>query len=227
MVNYEIEIKSLVGGKLQAQALVEKMKQSDPALFFAGKHNQLNHYFVKGNLMVLRSKLEPHLMADKQQEFDDLLAHAEDFKEFSVRTRSADGKVIFVIKVAIDDTTSSNGTARQEFESGVYLTLDELDQILVDCGFEYQAKWSREREEYKYKGLSVTVDKNAGYGYLAEFESVIDDAAKADVTKAKIREIIEELGLQELNQARLARMFDYYNKHWQDYYGTDKTFNIE
>jgi predicted adenylyl cyclase CyaB len=127
----------------------------------------------------------------------------------------------------VDDTTSSNGTARQEFESEVYLTLDQLDQILLDCGFEYQAKWSREREDYKYKDLNVSVDKNAGYGYLAEFESIIDDSAKADSVKEQIRKIMSDLGVLELPQDRLARMFDHYNKHWQDYYGTEKTFNIE
>lgn len=224
MANYEVEIKSLIGGKDQAQALVEKMERYDKAFVYVGKHNQLNHYFVKGNHMLLRSKLEAHLLVDRQQEFDDMLAKIRDF---SVRTRQADNKVYFVIKATVDDTTSANGTARQEFESMVYLTLEELDRILLDCGFEYQAKWSREREEYRYNGMNVTVDKNAGYGYLAEFESIITDLAKAEEAKTAIREKMNELGVAELDQGRLARMFDYYNKNWEEYYGTDKTFNIE
>lgn len=224
MANYEIEIKSLIGNKGKADALVAKMRQSDPAFVVLGSHKQLNHYFVKGNLFLLRSKLVPHLLVDRQQQFDDLTARTRDF---SVRTRWADGNVIFVIKATVDDTTSSNGTARQEIESEVDLTLPQLDQILMDCGFQYQAKWSREREEYKYKGLNVTIDKNAGYGYLAEFESIVDDQSKAEETKQQIRKIMSELGAEELNQDRLARMFDYYNKNWQDYYGTEKTFEID
>jgi len=35
------------------------------------------------------------------------------------------------------------------------------------------------------------------------------------------------LGVQELPNARLERMFTYYNQHWQEYYGTDKVFTIE
>lgn len=213
MANYEIEIKSLIGDKSKAGQLVEKMKQADPAFAALGSHKQLNHYFVKGDLNCLREKLKLQL--------------PHDLKNFSVRTRQADSKVILVIKTTVDDTTSANGTARQEFESEVDLTLNQLDEMLLDCGFEYQAKWSREREEYKYKGLNVTVDKNAGYGYLAEFESIIDNPALADETKSAIRECIALLGLQELPQDRLSRMFDYYNKNWQDYYGTEKTFVVD
>jgi hypothetical protein len=36
-----------------------------------------------------------------------------------------------------------------------------------------------------------------------------------------------ELGLDELPQERLARMFEFYNQNWSEYYGTDKTFNID
>jgi hypothetical protein len=38
---------------------------------------------------------------------------------------------------------------------------------------------------------------------------------------------MSEIGLVELPQDRLARMFEYYNNNWEDYYGTEKVFNIE
>lgn len=240
MANYEIEIKSLIGDRGHADELIAKMK-SDPSFASRGQSRQLNHYFIGGSLIELCEKVRPAIEPSKASE---LLNLAESAKDFSVRTRWTDsnpsplsspftkgeeekGKVIFVIKATVDDTTSSNGTARLEFESEVSLTLETLDKILLEAGFEYQAKWSRERDEYQYKGLNVTVDKNAGYGYLAEFESVIGEADKADETKQNIRQIMQNLGFAELPQDRLARMFDYYNKHWQDYYGTDKIFNIE
>jgi len=39
--------------------------------------------------------------------------------------------------------------------------------------------------------------------------------------------MVESLGYHELDQARLARMFDFYNKNWRDYYGTEKVFTVE
>lgn len=224
MANFEIEIKSLLGDKVNAEKLVESMKQ-DTSFQTLGSHKQLNHYFIDGSLQSLSDKVATHLPEDKKQELANLVSHA---KDFSVRTRWADGKVILVVKVTVDDTTSFNGTARQEFEAQFTdLSMEQLDQLVLDAGFKYQAKWSREREDYKYKDLNVSVDKNAGYGYLAEFETIVDDAAKADEAKAMVRKIMDDLQVEELNQDRLARMFDYYNQNWQDYYGTEKVFNIE
>ena len=224
MTLFEIEIKSLLGTKDQADLLIEKLKNTDPDLQILGSHSQLNHYFTGGDLKLLYDNLSAHIDNEKKANFQELVSKA---KDYSVRTRLADDKVIFVMKLSVDDTTSSNGTARLEFESTVNLSLDELDAILLKSGFTYQAKWSRDRQEFTYKGKTVTIDKNAGYGYLAEFEAVIDDVSKTEETKHNLRSIMSELGVAELNQDRLARMFDYYNHNWQDYYGTDKVFTIE
>jgi len=59
--------------------------------------------------------------------------------------------VILVIKASVDDTTSSNGTARLEWESKVGLSIEELDALVLKSGFQYQAKWSRERQELNTK----------------------------------------------------------------------------
>lgn len=223
MANFEIEIKTLLGDKAGADTFLGKLQKTGE-LAEQGSHKQLNHYFTGMGLQKLASDLKPHLRTDKAAELVDL---AEKAKDYSVRTRWADGKVLFVLKATVDDTTSSNGTARLEFECEMPMTIEELDKVILDSGFDYQAKWSRERQEYKYKGLNVSIDKNAGYGYLAEFEKVIGDKSQSEETKSYIREIMRDLGAAELPQDRLARMFDFYNKNWADYYGTDKTFNIE
>ncbi len=222
--SYEIEIKSLLGGKEKANALVEKMKTKDPSLQILGSHKQLNHYFVGGNLTSLFNKVKDLINEEQKSKLEDLSKKA---KDFSVRTRWADGKVILVVKASVDDTTSSNGTARLEFEAILPLSIEELDNIVLSAGFNYQAKWSRERSDYKYLGANVSIDKNAGYGYLAEFEKVTEDETKASELKEEIRKMMTELDILELPQDRLARMFDFYNKNWQKYYGTDDIFVIE
>jgi len=107
------------------------------------------------------------------------------------------------------------------------MSIDNLDAILLESGFEYQAKWSRERVEYSFDNINVCIDKNAGYGYLAEFEMVIANSDETQMAEENIRGIMARVGVEELDQARLARMFDYYNQNWRDYYGTEKTFTIE
>lgn len=219
---YEIEIKCLLGSRENADRLATKMKEIDPALQTVGTYRQLNHYFEgKGDFKAVAKVLKDE---EAQRSFVEL---AEKAKDFSLRTRDADGTILLVLKASIDDTTSANGTARREFEEKVPMTLDELDQAILAAGFTYQSKWSRERTEYKFSGANVTIDRNAGYGYLAEFESVESDPSLADKTKERLRGLIQSVGFAELDQARLARMFAFYNAHWPEYYGTEKVFNIE
>ena len=224
MNNFEIEIKTLLGAKDKADALIERMKQKDPNLKIFGQHKQLNHYFEGGDLRLLAKNLKGHIAPDKQSELEALIPKV---KDYSLRSREADGQVIFVMKLAVDETSSSNGTARLELESPVALSLDQLDKIFLNSGFKYLSKWSRDRQEFKYKDYNVTVDRNAGYGYLAEFESILEDSSNAESAKNDLRQAMAELGVEELNQDRLARMFEHYNTHWPEYYGTDKVFNIE
>lgn len=226
MHTYEIEIKTLLGSPENAQALRDKLEAHDKELKPAGSHSQLNHYFevTPDDLREMHEKVVPHIPQVRREALVKILEEGEDH---SVRTREADGTVLFIIKASIGDDSSANGVSRIEFEEEVDMTLDELDQLLLDCGLEYQAKWSREREEYHLGETYVTIDKNAGYGYLAEFERVVENEDQVDNVKQEIYELMDELGVEELPQDRLERMFAYYNENWPEYYGTEKIFTVE
>ena len=56
---------------------------------------------------------------------------------------------------------------------------------------------------------------------------MIDDPTMVDSIRAELLDIIVSLGYTELDQARLARMFDHYNQNWRNYYGTEKVFTLE
>ncbi|MFZ2484578.1 MAG: CYTH domain-containing protein [Minisyncoccia bacterium] len=218
---YEIEIKTLLGEKEKAEELRKKI--SDKGGILAAKNNQLNHYFTVSNANTFKEKLSPHVSEEKKELFEKILSEGNNF---SIRTRDTDGEVKLVVKASIGSDSSSNGVSRMEFEDKMNITLEELDKLLLDAGLEYQAKWSREREEYKLGDINVCLDKNAGYGYLAEFERVVADKSQAESIKGDLLKTMEDFGVSELPQDRLERMFAYYNSNWKDYYGTDKVFNI-
>lgn len=224
MASYEIEIKSLLGTKENVERLKAKLEAYPLPFSFVSENRQLNHYFTGGEAPRLMKTILPYLPTNTHEQFIKII---EEGKDHSVRTRQTDNKVIFVIKASLDDMTSSNGVSRMEFEAAVNLTLLDLDRLLLDAGYEYQAKWSRQREEYDIGDVRVCIDKNAGYGYVAEFEKVIPDASHAENTKNELRALMDEIGVKELSQDRLARMFAHYNKHWRDYYGTERVFVIE
>lgn len=224
MAHYEVEIKSLLGGKENADALLSRMREIDPNTSLVSSNAQLNHYFEGGSMENLVASVQGLFSDDARAKLDMMI---EKGKDFSVRTREKDGKVLLVLKASVDSGTSANTVSRLEFEGPVSLTLNELDQKVQDAGFAYQAKWSRSREEYAYKGATVCLDKNAGYGYLAEFEKVIGSEDGVAGARAEIEAMMSELGVSELPQDRLARMFDFYNKNWPEYYGTERVFTIE
>jgi predicted adenylyl cyclase CyaB len=224
MSHFEIEVKSLLGEKERAEALKQKMQVLDPATTLISSNKQLNHYFEGGDMEQLFQNVKDLFTEEQQAK---LRTTIERGTEFSIRTRQKDDEILLVLKASIDEGTSANTVKRIEFEEPVSMTLDALDERLLSAGFSYQAKWSREREEYAYKGASVCLDKNAGYGYLAEVEKIVHDEALADVVRAEIDELMSELELIELEQERLARMFAHYNANWPEYYGTEKVFLIE
>jgi predicted adenylyl cyclase CyaB len=222
---YEIEIKSLLGDAQNAASLRAELKKIDPSATCLLTYTQLNHYFKDG---------DPHALADRlasqvpDEDAVQMQRIATEGKNISVRTREMNGKAFIVMKASIGDDSSSNGVMRMEIEAPTAaLSLDQLDAEVLAAGYVYQAKWSRTREEYKVNDVAVCLDKNAGYGYLAEFEKVITDAANAEETKQELVALMEKLGVAELPQDRLERMFAYYNEHWPDYYGTEKIFTIQ
>ncbi len=223
MNSYEVEIKSLLGSEEVAQVLRARMRQVDPATALISRNKQLNHYFTGGDMQKLAESVAPHLAPELLAKLKDISARG---KDFSVRTRDKDGTVLLVVKASVGEDTSSNGVARMEFEEKVAMTLDELDELLLNAGFRYQAKWSREREEYACRGINVCLDRNAGYGWLAEFEKVVQSESELEQARQAVRTLMDDCGAVELQQERLERMFAFYNAHWGEYYGTDKVFTI-
>lgn len=219
---FEIEIKSLLGDQERAAQFKQALLKLNPQL--QETSNQLNHYFVGWDLPHLYEKTAPYLLPEDRDPFQHIRDHGANF---SVRTRQLNEKVLLIVKASIDDTTSANGISRMEFEAQTPdLSLEGLDKLVQDAGYEYQAKWSRYREAYQVRGVNVTLDKNAGYGYLTEFEIGVEDEAHIESAKAKIYDLMQRLGVEELPQDRLERMYAFYNQHWNQYYGTDKTFTI-
>jgi adenylate cyclase class IV len=249
-MQFEIEIKSLLGKQENADKFVAKLNQKYPNAIKKPDNNQKNHYFVVAKnsspenpnetaniaqtMEMLITNLEQFLSADKVLELKNIVSKV---KTFSVRTRETsnhnnDKKVIFVLKATIDETTSENGIARIEFEEIIATNLNNLDDLILKSGFEVQAKWSRNRHEWKIDDdTNICLDKNAGYGYLVEVEKVLNaenlTTDLANNTKVEIKKIMDSLEIAELYQERLARMFDFYNKNWINYYGTENVFEIK
>jgi adenylate cyclase class IV len=223
--HYEVEIKTLLWSKESADDFLENLENAVEKLEKTWENSQLNHYFQSGDAQKLVLEMQWDIPNEKIESMRHICTLPG---KHSFRTRFVDGNSILVIKLSVDETSSSNGIQRMEWEHIFEdVSLEELDRKLLESGFEYQAKWSRERVEYRFDNINVCIDKNAGYGYLAEFEMLIANPSETQMAEENIRGIMARVWVQELDQARLERMFAYYNQNWRDYYGTEKTFTIE
>lgn len=221
----EVEVKSLLGSKENADALKAGMQKLDPNCVLVSSNSQLNHYFEGGDIKKLAEVFTPFLKVEAVASLTDIAMHGH---SLSIRTREVDGVVKLVVKASLGSDSSSNGVARKEIEEVIEgKSLQEVDDLVLSAGYKYQAKWSRQREEFSYKGANVCLDKNAGYGYLAEFEKVVDETHSLEDVRKEIDSLMQELSVFELPQERLERMFAFYNEHWPEYYGTDNIFVIE
>jgi predicted adenylyl cyclase CyaB len=223
--NLEIEVKVLLGKKENADNLLERLKSNDSEVNLLEKSSQLNHYYLPGDFQKLKEFVNQYLDDSQKEYFEEIVFKGSNH---SIRSRWINDKVLLVLKAGRNkEEQGANGSNRMEIEVEVPLSIEELDSLIMKADFMPQSKWSRQREEYKYKGMHVCIDKNAGYGYVAEFERVVPKTADADKVRQGILNVISELGLEELDAARLDRMFSYYNSHWSEYYGTENTFTLE
>ncbi|TAK73105.1 MAG: CYTH domain-containing protein, partial [Dehalococcoidia bacterium] len=192
---YEIEIKSLLGESSEAERVREGMRALDPNATCRASYTQINHYFENGDITKLVEALTPLVSSATADKMGTI---AEEGRSLSIRTRSMNGESRIVMKASIGDDSSANGVARLEIEEPVTLALDALDQLVLSCGYTYQAKWSRSREEYQVGDVTVCLDKNAGYGYLAEFEKVVENPDQAPEARAALDDLMRQLGVVEL-----------------------------
>ena len=223
-MQYEIEIKSLLGNKEAADRLLEKAKLLDPKTRLVSEQHQLNHYFKNGDLKKLTETLSDFLTDEQQKNLNEIIARAT---HINVRSREKNGKTIFIVKGSLDDVSAVHSHQRMEFEAPLDMTIDELDKRITDSGWELEAKWQADRQLYESMGLTLDMFFTPGYGYMIEFERVVADDTDRETAHKQVVDVMEQLDVKELPNDRLERMFAYYNNHWAEYYGTNKIFVVE
>lgn len=223
-MQYEIEIKTLLGSKQKSDELLAEVTRRDPATKLVSEQKQLNHYYHGGNLAKLAQAMAGHITPEQTAIINDIAARA---KSINVRTRQKNSTVLLIVKGSLDNVSAVHSHQRMEFEAPVTITIGELDALVEQSGWQLEAKWQADRKIYSTMGLTLDMFFTPGYGYLAEFEKVVQADEDRESAHQKLVDTMESLGAKELLNPRLERMFAYYNQHWREYYGTDKVFMVE
>jgi predicted adenylyl cyclase CyaB len=228
---FEVEIKCLLTKLEEVNLVKEKLQQQYPNLKYKAEHKQRNHYFhPEGDLVLLGEKIKPFLSEEKYQEL--CVINNSEIANYTLRSREIDSKkVILVLKIQLQSSNYdvTNAKCRREFEVEIpNFTLQQLDDLIISCNYKYMSKWSRSRIEASLEeDLNICFDKNSGYGYIIEIEKIVQNEQKIIEALTELKNIAHKLGLEEINDDRLERMFNFYNQNWRDFYETDKVFNIQ
>lgn len=102
----------------------------------------------------------------------------------------------------------------------------KADKIFTSLGFKYDTKWYRVRKEYRYKDFNISIDFNAGYGWIAEIEKIV---RKGHEEKAKkdILQLARIVNIKPASKSLFDKMYKYYKNNWPYYFDSKTTFDIK
>lgn len=222
-MQYEVEVKALLGSEQKTNALLAALKAADSAFAQFDEQKQLNHYFKGGSMVRLIDATASYF---RREQLSVLRRIEQEATSFSVRSRQKNGASYLVVKGSLDNTSADHSHRRIEFEEKIELPIEQLDALILNAGFELEAKWSAERHMFRFRDMTIDVMFSPGYGYVVEFEKVIHDDQAIEAARDEILNVMHEFGIEELDPGRLSRMFAHYNAHWSAYYGTRKIFTV-
>ncbi len=223
-MQYEIEIRSLVGSQKSTDELLKHVQQLDSNMKLVSEQYQLNHYFISGDLLRLIDNFKTELTDEQQKALKEI---AERATSITVRSRQKNDIVLLMVKGSLDATSAVHSHQRMEFEALLQSSIEELDEQILKAGWQLEAKWQAERKMYAALGLTLDVFFTPGYGYMVEFEKVVMDDTDRETAYQQVIDVMNKLDVESVPSDRLERMFAYYNEHWTEYYGTRNIFTVE
>ena len=92
---------------------------------------------------------------------------------------------------------------------------ETLEKMFLALGYKVQIKWFRKRHNFKWQGIDVAIDYTKGYGYIIEFEKLVEENEKEkalEFLKGKFNLLnIPLTSREEFNQK-----FNYYKENWKE-----------
>lgn len=88
--------------------------------------------------------------------------------------------------------------SRQEID--ISLAEDGMDRLLETLGFQKSGIVKKERETWRYKQMTITLDRVEELGEYIEVELIGEDSADKDSIIQELRSFVTELGMNPDNQ---------------------------
>lgn len=93
---------------------------------------------------------------------------------------------------------------------------ERLEQMFLSLGYNIQIKWFRKRNNFKWQDIDVAVDSTKGYGYIIEFEKLVEENEK-EKTLEFLKEKFNILNISMTSREEFDQKFNYYKEHWKEF----------
>jgi predicted adenylyl cyclase CyaB len=90
---------------------------------------------------------------------------------------------------------------------------ERLEQLFHALGYNVYIKWFRKRHNFKWQGIDVAVDFTKGYGYIIEFEKLVEENEKENVLEF-LKEKFNMLDISMTSRQEFDQKFNYYKENW-------------
>ncbi len=92
---------------------------------------------------------------------------------------------------------------------------EKLETMFLMLGYPVKVKWFRKRYSFDWKGLSVCVDSNKGYGNILEIERKTDKQEK-DKALSEIKTAFDSLGIAITPKEVFDKRYAHYVANWKE-----------
>jgi len=91
---------------------------------------------------------------------------------------------------------------------------ERAEKMFLSLGYNVQIKWFRKRHNFKWQGIDVAIDFTKGYGYIIEFEKIVEENEK-EKTLGMLKEKFQLLNIPLTSREEFDQKFQYYKENWQ------------
>lgn len=124
--------------------------------------------------------------------------------------KSEDSAKIWLKKGLIHDE------AREEIEIQINKEdFENAETLFKTLGYKTQIKWFRNRIQYDWNNIKVTLDKTKGYGYIIELEKISNDSKEKDTILNILKQKMNELNISITPKQEFNEKFEDYKKNWK------------
>lgn len=91
---------------------------------------------------------------------------------------------------------------------------EEIKKLFSKLGFSTKIIWLRDRKQFRWGDIEVSLDFTKGYGYIIELEKLSDEENKESVLQ-ELREKFKELNIEITSKEEFNNKFNEYKENWR------------